>query len=172
MATEHISGVPVVEADGRLIGIVTEGDLIAAHASADQGESWWLAMLAEGADLAPDYLEFLRAQRDAVRGVMKTDLVTVGEEDRTGDIARLMVSKGINRVPVVKDGHLVGIVTRADLVRALSMRAPADNARGFVDHAHIGRPTDHPALDSGKLEKQEDEAREKGRRRAERPLFP
>lgn len=172
LATEHVSGIPVVEDDGRLIGIVSEGDLIARYCGQDQRAAWWLVMLAEGGELAPDYVEFLRRQRDTARNIMSRDVIAIGEGDKIGDIAALMVSKGVNRVPVVKDGHLVGIVTRADLVRAMSFRPPTEEHRGFVDQTSLARPSDHPVLDSDKLQKEEHPDRTPRRRGTDRPLFP
>ena len=173
LGAEHISGVPVVEPDGRLVGIVTEGDLIALHAGSDAREAWWLAMLAEGADLAPDYLDFLRARQDSVRAVMNSEVIAIPAETKTSEIAALMISKGVNRLPVVKDGRLAGIVTRADLVRSLSMRpAAADDARAFIDQTKIGRASDRPVLDSDKMAKQEAPDAAHARRRTDRPLFP
>jgi CBS domain-containing protein len=172
LATEHLSGVPVVEEGGRMVGIVTEGDLITVLAGGDRHTAWWLAMLAEGGELAPDYLKFLRAQRGTARSVMTTELVSIGEDARIPDIAALMVTKGVNRLPIVKDGQLVGIVTRADLVRALSIRPATEDVRAVIDETPIGRPSDRPVLGSDKLTTEGLPDRTPRRRAGHRPLFP
>ena len=116
----HISGVPVVDDDHHVVGIVSENDLLQWSDEPSEKQAWWLNMLAEGFELAPDFLDIVRSEREKVRTAMKTDVMTIGEAVSVADIAKLMVSKGIKRLPVVRDGRLVGIVTRADLVRALA----------------------------------------------------
>lgn len=110
---EHrISGVPVVEGDGQVVGIVSEGDLI-GHAGAigEQRRSWWLRLLAG---------EYARTHGRTAQDVMSARVVSVTEATPLGDIARLMERRGIKRVPVLRDGRLVGIVSRSNLLQALA----------------------------------------------------
>lgn len=122
MAANHVSGVPVVEQDGRVVGMVTEKDLLRDRMADQKRESWWLNMLAEGEKLAPEFVEHARAGNNMVRRVMHADIIAVAEDTPLEDIARMMVDKGLKRFPVLKDGKLVGIVSRSDLVRALGHR--------------------------------------------------
>ena len=116
-----ISAVPVVDDKGSPIGMVSEGDLVSCDTPDLQARrDWWLVLLAEGEMLHPDFLASLRAPDRLVRDVMVSPVVTVGEEADVGEIARLLTTHGIKRVPVVRDGRIVGIVSRADLVRALA----------------------------------------------------
>jgi CBS domain-containing protein len=120
-----ISAVPVVDDHGSPIGMVSEGDLIGRNdADREARRDWWLAMLAEGESLAPEFLSHLRAQERTARDVMTAPIVWVGEEAKIGEIARVLAAHRIKRVPVMRDGHVVGIVSRADLLRALAA-APA-----------------------------------------------
>ena len=109
LAEHHISGVPVVDDDHNLIGIVTENDLLQWSDEPSEKQAWWLNMLAEGFELAPEFLDIVRSEREKVRTVMKVDVATVAEEMPVADIAKLLIG-----------AKLVGIVTRADLVRALA----------------------------------------------------
>jgi CBS domain-containing protein len=120
MADHHVSGMPVLEEDGRLVGMISEGDLIVWREPPSERQAWWLDMLAEGFELSPGYLDTVSAARETVRTIMKTDLVTAMEATPLAEVARLMASRGVNRLPVVRDGKLVGIVARADLVKALA----------------------------------------------------
>jgi CBS domain-containing protein len=78
-----------------------------------------LEILAEGEPLAPELLAWLSAQNHSARAVMSAPVITVSEETSLGEIARLLTTHRIKRVPVVRDGRIIGIVSRADLVRAL-----------------------------------------------------
>jgi len=114
----RISGVPVVDAGGKLIGIVSEGDLI-GHAGAigEQRRSWWLRLLTGDDALARDYA---RTHARTAEEVMTSRLVTVPETASLAEIAHLMEKHGIKRVPVVRDDRLVGIVSRGNLLQALA----------------------------------------------------
>jgi CBS domain-containing protein len=119
-----ISAAPVVDADGSVIGMVSENDLLGREIERRvPRREWWLEVLAEGEDLAPEFLDYLRATDRPVRDVMVSPVVTVSESTSIEEIAKTMQRHHIKRVPVLRDGRMVGIVSRADLVRALSQAA-------------------------------------------------
>jgi CBS domain-containing protein len=126
LAQRHISAVPVVDAAGRPHGIVTEGDLIRRLADAPQGPmTWFLNLFRSPGPLA---VRFAKAHGKTARDVMSKELVSVGETATAEEIAELMEQHGIRRVPVVKDGTMVGLVSRADLLRAVLRRQAAPGA--------------------------------------------
>lgn len=115
-----ISGVPVVDADGKVLGMVTEGDLIGRNDAERQARrDWWLAMLADGEELSPDFLKSIRWQLNA-SDVMISPIIAVTESTDAAEIARTLKAHRIKRVPVLRDGRLVGIVSRADLLEAVA----------------------------------------------------
>jgi CBS domain-containing protein len=115
-----ISAVPVVDSNSAPIGIVSEGDLIGRkEAECEAREDWWLTLLAEGENLSRDFLASLNYP--TAHDLMSAPVITVHEETNLGEIARILMTHRIKRVPVIRDGHIVGIVSRADLVRALSV---------------------------------------------------
>jgi len=116
----HVSAVPVVDAENRVVGIVSEGDLMRRpETGTARHRSWWLTLVAGSEDLARDY-----AKAHGVRAadVMSGNLVTVTEDTPVGTVARLLEERHIKRVPVLRDDRLVGIVSRADLLRGLASR--------------------------------------------------
>ena len=118
---KSISAVPVVDATGAAIGMVSEGDLVQREIKRrTPSRDWWLEMLAEGEDLATEFLDYLRAGDRPVRELMTTPAVTVTEDTPVQAIAETLHKHGIKRVPVLRNGRVVGIVSRADLVRALA----------------------------------------------------
>ena len=116
--TRRISGVPVVDADGRAIGIVSEGDLI-GHAAivGEHHRSWWLSLFADESVTARDYV---KAHGRTARDVMSTNVVSVEETATLAEIAGTLHRHRIKRVPVVRGGKPIGIVTRGDLLKALA----------------------------------------------------
>lgn len=115
----RISAVPVVDAGSRLVGIVSEGDLmLRPEVDVAPQRSWWLSLF--GASEAEQAAQFTKRHGLQARDVMTKQVVTVSDETPLGDIARLLEERRIKRVPVVRDGALVGIVSRADLLRALA----------------------------------------------------
>lgn len=84
------------------------------------GRVWWLEILAEGEDLAAEFLNYLKAADRPVRDVMVSPAITVSEDTSVETIAETLQQHHIKRVPVLHDGQIVGIVSRADLIRALS----------------------------------------------------
>lgn len=117
----RISAVPVVDGEGRLLGIVSEGDLIHQLGSERDGRRSWLRDLVASSNLrAQDYL---RGHGRVAREVMTADVVAVGETTPLAEIVDLLERRRIKRVPVLRDGRLVGIVSRADLLRAVLVDA-------------------------------------------------
>jgi CBS-domain-containing membrane protein len=138
---EHgISAVPVLGPDGALVGMVSEGDL-ASRDELDRlaRKDWWLRLLTGGA--APDsgLMTRLHATDRTAGDVMSRPVVSVSETTDIKEIARLLGDQHIKRVPVLKDGRVVGIVSRADLLRAIAA-GPTDTkaapsrqqGRGFL----------------------------------------
>lgn len=119
-----ISAVPVVDNDGAPIGMVSEGDLIRRDREREARRQWWLEVLAEGEPIAPEFLAWLHAQSHSARAIMSTPIITVSEDTQLEEIARLLVTHRIKRVPVVRDGRVTGIVSREDLLRALILSNP------------------------------------------------
>jgi CBS domain-containing protein len=121
LAERGISGAPVVNSDGRLVGIISEGDLLhraeigAARRHRERRRSWWLDDFAS--NLAREYV---KSHGRTVKDIMTRDVVTITDETNLADVATLLETKRIKRVPVMRDGKIVGIVSRANLVRALS----------------------------------------------------
>ena len=117
----HISAAPVVDEAGNLLGLVSERDLI-RHLSNEHAErrAWWLEKLAEGEELAADFLEYLREENRSAADIMKRDVVTVSGDAPVADIVDLFARHGIKRVPVLQEGRLVGIVARSDIIRAMA----------------------------------------------------
>jgi CBS domain-containing protein len=148
---KRISGVPVVDAAGALVGIVSESDLLRrAEAGTERRRTWWLEMLTRSDAIAADYV---KSHARKVSDIMTRYPVTVTEEMPIADIADLLEARQIKRVPVVRDGKVVGIVSRANLLQAFAtMRrktAPETKADDrtlrlrvlkTIDDAHLPRP--------------------------------
>jgi CBS domain-containing protein len=118
----RISAIPVLER-GRIVGIVSEGDLVRrAETGTEIRRPHWLEMLTSGTRLAADYARTHGRRADEV---MTRDVVTVTETTPLADIVQLFATRRIRRVPVIRDGRLVGIVSRRDLLRALASRLDA-----------------------------------------------
>ncbi len=116
----HISAIPILDRNGAPIGMVSEGDLIGRdETQRDERREWWLALLAEGEALSAEFLSNLRPDRLA-NDVMSRPVVTVEEDTDIGEIARLLAAHRIKRVPVVREGRVVGIVSRENLLQALA----------------------------------------------------
>jgi CBS domain-containing protein len=118
MQQHRISGLPVVNVAGALVGVVTEGDLMRrAELGTERKRSTWRTFLSTQGTLAEEYI---RSHGRNVAEVMTADPVTIGEDASLEDVIHLMETHRIKRLPVVKDGALVGIVSRANLVQALA----------------------------------------------------
>ena len=118
LLSRSISAVPVVDGDDRVVGIVSEGDLMRrTEAETYRRPSWWLELVSDPASLARDYV---KTHGRRASDVMTRQVVSVTEDTPVDKIASLLDSRRIKRVPVVREGKLVGVVSRADLLTARS----------------------------------------------------
>ncbi len=118
MLDAHISAIPVIGEDGSLLGIVSEGDLMhRVESETRRRPSWWLRLLASPEEPAERYLrEFGRRARD----VMTKEVIAVAPDTPLTEIAAMLEKYHIKRVPVMEAGKLVGIVSRANLLRGVA----------------------------------------------------
>ena len=131
MISHQVSGMPVVDAAGKLVGIITEGDLVRrVETGTEAPRRRWLELLLGPGATAEQYA---RAHGQRVREVMSPNVVTVAERTPLGEVVRLMEENGIKRIPVVEDECIRGIVSRADLMLALAQ--------------FLGEPAKHRASD-------------------------
>jgi len=123
LTERRISGVPVVNGSGAVVGIVSEGDLVhRVLGDHEARRSWWLTLLDDGRGSAREYR---RAHGRTAADVMSRTVISVSPYANAVDVARLLELHGIKRVPVIKDGKLVGIISRADVVEALAAHKAA-----------------------------------------------
>jgi CBS domain-containing protein len=135
MLRHRISGLPVVDAGGAVVGVVTEGDLLRrAETGTERRRARWLEFLITPGRLARDYVS---AHARRVFEVMTTDVAAVAPKDSLAEVVRLMERRHIKRVPVIEAGRLVGIVSRANLVRALLRNLPRAARGPAPDDAEI-----------------------------------
>ena len=126
LLANHISAVPVVNDKDALVGIVSEGDLIhRVEAGTERHRSWWLELLAGKEMLAH---EFVKSHARKAADVMTRTVVSVQPDTPLGDIASLLEKHRIKRVPVVINGKIAGIVSRANLIQALVSDAKSSDA--------------------------------------------
>ena len=132
MLDNRISGLPVVGEEGDLVGMVTEGDFLRrGEIGTAPRRAKWIEYLASPSRLAADYVH---THGRRVAEVMSTNPITVAEDDSLDLVVGTMEQRHIKRLPVVRDGHVVGIVSRANLLRALTLQQPgADAAPVFTD---------------------------------------
>jgi len=113
-----ISAVPVVGNDGKLLGIISEGDLIRrVETGTERRRSWWLEMISSGRSLAA---EFAKTHGLKAEDIMTTFVITADQDMPLHEIAELMERHGVKRVPIVENEQVIGIVSRANLVQALA----------------------------------------------------
>jgi CBS domain-containing protein len=128
LCARRISGVPVVDPEGAIVGIVSEGDLM-KHVGAicERRRSWWLKLFADESTLARDYS---KTHARVARDVMTPGVVKVTPTASVAEIANMLERHNIKRVPVVQDSRLIGIVTRANLLQALGTTDVSQSGSG------------------------------------------
>ena len=126
LTKNKISGAPVVE-NGKIVGLISEKDILEAidvyipkiHFDTDNFFAIILASIKSKDEFETIKKQIIKAGKILVKDVMKKDVVTISPERKIFEAARLMNKFKINRIPVVKNGKLVGIIARADIIRAL-----------------------------------------------------
>ena len=123
LIAKRISAVPVVDGGGKLVGIVTEADLMRrAEAGTERPQSWWLSLLLGDRAIAADYV---KSHATKVKDIMTRDVKTADPEAPLHEIADLLEENHIKRVPIVsKGGDLVGIVSRANIIQVVASAKP------------------------------------------------
>jgi CBS domain-containing protein len=126
MTRNHISGLPVIDASGAMVGMVTEGDFLRrAETGTVRKRPRWLEFLVGPGRLAEEYVE---THARKVGEVMTRDPITITEDTPLEEVVHIMEHRRVKRLPVVRGAQVVGIVSRANLMRALaaiSRAAPA-----------------------------------------------
>jgi CBS-domain-containing membrane protein len=136
MLKHHVSGLPVVDAAGKLVGVVSEGDFIRrSEIGTQRKRGRWLKFLLGTGAAATDYV---RENGRRVSEVMTSDPITIAEDTTLEEIVKAMETNHVKRLPVIKDGKLVGIVSRANLLQAVAGLA-RDVPDPTADDDHIRR---------------------------------
>ncbi|QHO75595.1 histidine kinase [Bradyrhizobium sp. CCBAU 051011] len=123
LLANRISAVPVVDSGGKVVGIVSEADLMhRSETGTERPFSWWLALISGERALAAEYIQ---SHALKVKDVMATDVQKAHPDTPLVEIADMFEKKHIKRVPIVNDaGELVGIVSRANIVQAVASARP------------------------------------------------
>jgi CBS domain-containing protein len=133
MLEKEISGLPVIDDKGNLVGIVSEGDCLRrAETGTERRRSRWLEFLTSPSQLASEYVH---SHGRRVAEVMTTNVITVTEDASLEQIVHLMESRRIKRVPVLRGRDVVGIVCRANVLHALASLASVEPAASKDDTA-------------------------------------
>jgi CBS domain-containing protein len=121
LLSRNISGVPVVDAEGRPLGLVSEGDLMRrAEAGTEHRRSWWLDLIQSGERRSDQYV---KEHGRRAEEIMSSQVVSIGE-DASLEAAELLEKHRVKRLPVLRDARVVGIISRANLLRGLVAARP------------------------------------------------
>ncbi len=121
LAARRISAVPVCNPDGSLAGIVGQADILRPfRESVRKRREWWLGVIAEGEDLPKDFLDYIGRDTRSAADVMVRHVIAAEEDMTLPQLAELMIKHGVKRLPVLRDGKVVGVVSRSDLVAAVA----------------------------------------------------
>jgi CBS domain-containing protein len=131
MFTNRVSGLPVVDADARVVGIISDGDLILRQRS-PKVTPWWRLFFEDAEDLARRYKKVVGL---TVADVMTRPALVISPVYGIETAAAIMDNRKIRRLPVVRDGHLVGVVSRGDLIRALAVQTEPPPPESLVSGA-------------------------------------
>ena len=133
MVEKRISGVPVLDEENRLVGIVGQGDLLhRAEVGTERRHKWWLRVFGDPNKLAR---EFSKAHGLKAHDVMSKDVISVGPDAELREVADRLDRYKLKRLPVIAKEQLIGIITRGDLVRALAQAKVAKSGRMLDDNA-------------------------------------
>jgi CBS domain-containing protein len=120
MIANRVSGLPVLESDGRLVGMITEGDLLRRTELESEGKQpSWLKVFLMPARVAADYVA---THGRHVSEVMTPNPISISPATDLAEVARLMLHKHVKRLPVLEAGRMVGIISRSDVLRALARK--------------------------------------------------
>lgn len=140
-----VSAVPVMDARGHVLGMVGEGDLLRRHETGtERRRPWWLRALVNDITLAEEYAKSHGAK---ARDVMSCPAIAISPAATLAEAATLMETHRVKRLPVMEGGKLVGILSRADLLRAFAATGPAADAAGTdraIRTALLDRLRDEP----------------------------
>ncbi len=151
MTDNRVSGLPVVTEDGRVVGILTASDLLhRVETGAERRPSWFSSFFARPDELARQYA---KDHGRKAREVMSRHIVSVVEDASLSEVADVLERNGFKRVPVTRDGMLIGIISRGDLVRVLSQMSLSETVTRSDDaelqRALLDQIRQQPWLDSG-----------------------
>jgi len=131
MLDNHVSGLPVLAGDGKVVGILTEGDLLRrSETGTERHRARWLEILMGPGHSAGEYV---RTHGRKVEDIMTTDLISVAGDTSLEEVVGLMERRRIKRVPILDGDALIGIVSRADLLRSLLQVLDAQDTQARRD---------------------------------------
>jgi CBS domain-containing protein len=134
MIEKRISGLPVVDDRGTVVGMITEGDLMRRAETGTDRHGSWLASFLSAGHVAQDYVH---SHARKVAELIDGTVISVAPDASLVEVVAVMESRRVRRVLVIDGGHLVGIVARADLVRALMKLMPGSGEAPAVTDAQI-----------------------------------
>jgi len=123
LQSHGISACPVIDGNGHLVGMVSEGDLLKPFvAEKHVRRDWWLDLVAEGQPLAADFLAYIQNDHRTAADVMSKELVVASPATTLSEVAGLLTRRHLKRLPIVDDEKVIGIVSRADLVERIAKK--------------------------------------------------
>jgi len=144
MLGARVSGLPVVDEKGHLVGIITEGDLLRrAEVGTDLHRPRWLEFVLGPRRMAQEYVD---THSRRVGDLMTGEVVTIEESAPVADAVALMEKHRVRRLPVTRQGKLAGILSRSDLMRAFLHALPEETAAAETSDADISRRIDQEML--------------------------
>ncbi len=118
LVDHDISALPVVDGERHVIGILSEADLLhRQQIGTEKHRAWWLEAVTPASVLALDYA---KSHGRKVAELMSEDVISADEDTSLSELANILEKNRIKRVPILKDGKLVGIVSRSNLIQALA----------------------------------------------------